>query len=971
MKSFKHLLMLAIMIPFIAACGSKYKYESVAGDPMNSRIYTLDNGLKVYMTVNKAEPRIQTYIAVRVGGKNDPSETTGLAHYFEHLMFKGSEQFGTSDYAAEKPLLDEIEAKFEKYRTLTDPAEREAMYAQIDSLSLEASKYFIPNEYDKLMAAIGAQGTNAYTGYDMTVYVEDIPSNQIENWAKVQADRFKHNVIRGFHTELETVYEEKNMSLTDDSRKSLEVMFATLFPNHPYGTQTILGTQEHLKNPSITNIKNYYKNWYVPNNMAICISGDFDPDMMIATIDKYFGDMVPNKELKRLEFKKEEPIKEPVVKEVYGLESPNVILAWRFNGMADMQNDTLNVLGNVLFNGRAGVVDLDINQAQRTLGAYAFPYSQADYTAYIMQGFPKQGQTLEQVKEIMLESLEKVKKGDFDEALLTAAINNAKRERMQKLEENAPRADMFVTAFINNIPWAQYVGELDRLSKITKEDVVKFANAHFGNNYVQVNKLEGKDDSVQKISKPKITPIHTNRDKVSAFLAQVQASEVAPIEPVFVDYEKDLTKTKAKSDIEVLYKQNTTNSLFSLTYLFDKGANDSKMLSLAADYIDLLGTDKYSAEELKQQFYNLACDYRITVNDNQTFFNLSGLSENMDQALALFEEFISDCKADEIALAAMKQNIFQARINNKLDQRQNYIRMTAYVQYGPENPFTDIFSNQQIQALTSEQLISEIKDLMDYEHTILYYGPMGVEEFVADINKVHYISETPKDMPQSRQFVQLQTNEDKVFIAPYDAKQIYMISYSNTGEKYDPEKAPIINMYGNYFGGGMNSIVFQEMREARGLAYSANAKYKLAYADKDAPYNYTSFIATQNDKMMDAIRAFDEIINNMPQSEAAFAVAKDNIIASIRTDRILGDRILWNYISAQKMGLTEDSRKLLFEKVQNFTLADIVKFQQEVVKDRKYYIGILGDEKDLDMESLGNGDYGKIVRLSQKDIFAY
>ncbi|MBR7157894.1 MAG: insulinase family protein, partial [Bacteroidales bacterium] len=96
MKLFRQLILLAIMIPFIAACGSKYKYESVAGDPMNTRIYTLDNGLKVYMTVNKSEPRIQTYIAVKVGGKNDPSETTGLAHYFEHLMFKGSEQFGTS-----------------------------------------------------------------------------------------------------------------------------------------------------------------------------------------------------------------------------------------------------------------------------------------------------------------------------------------------------------------------------------------------------------------------------------------------------------------------------------------------------------------------------------------------------------------------------------------------------------------------------------------------------------------------------------------------------------------------------------------------------------------------------------------------------------------------------------------------------------------------------------------------------------
>jgi hypothetical protein len=224
-------------------------------------------------------------------------------------------------------------------------------------------------------------------------------------------------------------------------------------------------------------------------------------------------------------------------------------------------------------------VDLDINQAQKTLGSYAFAMPQADYSVYIMQGFPKQGQTLEQVKEIMLSAIEKVKRGEFDESILTAAINNAKRTRMEQLEANQQRADMFVSAFINNIPWDQYVGELDRLSKITKEDVVKFANAHFANNYVQVNKLEGKDNSAQKISKPKITPIHTNRDKVSAFLAEVQASEVAPIEPVFLDYEKDLTKTSAKSNVEVLYKQNTTNSLFSLTYIFERGDNDNKMLS--------------------------------------------------------------------------------------------------------------------------------------------------------------------------------------------------------------------------------------------------------------------------------------------------------------------------------------------------------------------------------------------------------
>jgi len=268
MKPLFKLFVVAAALVFAAGCGSKYQYETVEGDLLDAKIYTLDNGLKVYMTVNPDEPRLQTYIAVKVGAKNDPSETTGLAHYFEHLMFKGTEQFGTSNFAAEKTLLDDIEKKFEEYRLLTDEAERAAAYKVIDSLSYEASKFAIPNEYDKLMAAIGAQGTNAYTSYDQTVYVEDIPSNQIETWAKIQADRFKNNVIRGFHTELETVYEEKNMSLTQDSRRVLEEMLAKLFPNHPYGKQSVLGTQEHLKNPSITNIKNYHKEWYVPNNIA-------------------------------------------------------------------------------------------------------------------------------------------------------------------------------------------------------------------------------------------------------------------------------------------------------------------------------------------------------------------------------------------------------------------------------------------------------------------------------------------------------------------------------------------------------------------------------------------------------------------------------------------------------------------------------------------------------------------------------
>ena len=301
----------------MAVQAQEYKYQTVPNDPMNTRIYTLQNGLKVYLSVYKEQPRIQTFIAVRTGGKNDPAETTGLAHYLEHIMFKGTSKFGTSNAEAEAPLLADIEQRYEEYRKLTDPEARRQAYHEIDSVSQLAAQYFIPNEYDKLMAAIGAEGTNAYTSNDVTCYTEDIPSNEVENWAKIQSDRFMNMVIRGFHTELEAVYEEYNMGLTQDSRKMFYALGAKLFPHHPYGTQTVIGTQDHLKNPSITNIKKYFAKWYVPNNTAICMSGDFDPDQVIRIIDKYFGAWKA-RPIAYPVFPKEKPITAPIDSTVWG-----------------------------------------------------------------------------------------------------------------------------------------------------------------------------------------------------------------------------------------------------------------------------------------------------------------------------------------------------------------------------------------------------------------------------------------------------------------------------------------------------------------------------------------------------------------------------------------------------------------------------------------------------------------------------
>lgn len=973
MNQLQRLSSLALFLLIVASVSSAtpkdYRYETVPNDPLKARIYTLDNGLKVYMTVNKETPRIQTFIAVKVGGKNDPAETTGLAHYFEHLMFKGSEKFGTQDYASEKPLLDQIEQKFEVYRKTTDEAQRKAIYHQIDSLSYEASKYAIPNEYDKLMAAIGANGTNAYTGFDQTVYVDDIPSNQIDNWAKIQADRFENNVIRGFHTELETVYEEKNMSLTKDPRKVYEAVLSSLFPHHPYGTQTVLGTQENLKNPSITNIKNYHQTWYVPNNIAICLSGDFDPDQMIATIDKYFGPLKPNTNLPKLDLPKEVSITVPITREVVGPDAESLALAWRFPGASSKEYEVLQVVSQILSNDKAGLIDLNLNQQQKVLQAYAYPMGMSDYSALLIQARPKQGQTLDEVKALLLDEVKKLRAGNFDEKMLQANINNFKLYQLQQLESNEGRADWLVNSFINGSAWADEVGTIDRMSRLTKADIVSFANQYLkDNNYAAIYKKQGKDPNEMKMGKPEITPIVMNRDVSSPFLQEIQASSVKPIEPQFLDFKKDLSQLKAKSDIPVLYKQNTANDLFQLTYVFDMGNNNDKALGTAFDYLEYLGTSDMTPEQVKSEFYRLACNFHVSPGSERTYVILSGLNENMPAAMQLFEKLMADAQVNKEAYTNLAADILKARKDAKLNQSQNFNRLSNYGMYGPKSPATNLLTENELNNLNPQELTDRIHRQNAYKHRILYYGPTAPKELLATINKYHQAPKVLKEIPAGNSFPRLETPTTRVLMAPYEAKQIYMSQLSNRGEKFDAAIEPTRQMYNEYFGGGMNSIVFQEMRESRGLAYSAWADIS-APSYLKYPYLVRTQIATQNDKMLDAITVFNEIINQMPESEVAFKLAKEALIARLRTDRTIKSNIIWAYVNAQDLGQNVDSRIKLYNDAQHMTLKDVIDFQQKWVKGRTYTYCILGDKKELDMEKLE--EVGPVQELTQEEIFGY
>ena len=966
MKRISIWIMMAVLV-FAAASCSKYKYETVKDDPTGARIYTLDNGLKVYMIVNKDEPRIDAHVAVKVGSKNDPQETTGLAHYFEHLMFKGTKQLGTTDYAKEEPLLNQIEELFEVYRKTTDPEQRKAIYHQIDSISYEASKIFIPNEYDKAMAAIGGRGTNAYTSNDVTCYTENIPSNQLENWAKIQADRFENVVLRGFHTELETIYEEYNMYAVMDQEKVQEAAFAALFPKHPYHTP-VIGWGDHLKNPSITNVKKYHDQWYVPNNMAVCLAGDFNPDEAIKVIDKYFGPLKPNKDLKKMEFEPEDPITAPVVKDVLGLESPNLLLAWRFPGANSPEAKYIDLISSILTNGKAGLIDLDVNQQQKVLSMYALSETMADYSAFVVMAEPLQGQSLEEVKQIALAEIEKVKKGEFDADLLTAIINNAKLQFMQQCDRSRFLVSAEVNCFINDIEWKDFVHEIDDLSKITKEDIVAFANEHFKDNYVQINKLEQPDPTDTRIAKPAITPIMMNRDASSQFLRDLQASTVTPIEPVFVDYKKDMSILSAKNDIPVLYKKNVSNGTFQLSYYFETGSYADKVMPFAANYLNFLGTDDMTPEEVQKAFYKLACSMYVSCSGEETQVTVSGLAENMEEAMQLAEKVIAHAKANPEALQMLKFNTLYERRNAKLNQRSNAQQMSAYAMYGPKNPQTNVLSSAELMQLGDEALIEKIHHIFDNEHKVLYYGPLAENELVDAVNRIHQVPGQLNPVVKGDPFAYLPTETDAVVVAPYDANQLNLQAFYNTGLKFNVETAPIIRLYNEYFGGGMNSIVFQEIREARGLAYSARANYSIP-SDLDHPSLFTYSIGTQNDKLIDALSAFDEIINNMPVSENAFNIAKESLISNLRTARTVKGNVLASYLAAQKRGLDYDLNKVIYEKVPSLTLDDVIKFQQEFVKDKPYTIGILGRKGDLDLKALEN--YGKIKQVSTDEIFGY
>lgn len=944
-----------------------YNYKYVTNDPSKTRFYTLKNGLTVILSPNNKEPNIEFRMSVRAGSNTDPKNATGLAHYLEHLLFKGTDRFGTADWKKEQPLLTKIDALYEKYNKTTDPTERKEIYKEIDKTSNEASNFSIANEYDKMIGAIGGKSSNAHTWYEETVYNEDFPSNSVDKFLAIQGERFRKPIFRIFHTELEAVYEEKNRGLDSDPNKLDEAMMAMVFPTHNYGQQTTIGTIEHLKNPSLVEIRNYYNKYYVPNNMAVIFTGDLNPDEMIKKIDKTFGYMV-TKPIALYNPMPEKPLTKIQQVDVYGPSAEMVEIYYRGYATNSKQSVMLNLIKTILYNGKAGLIDINLNKQQKTLKASASYQQMKDYGVFNLSAQPRQGQSLEEAAKLVLDQVDLLKKGEFDADLLKAIVANQKFFFLQAFDGNGNRAENLSTEFVlsKGLNWDKSLSEIDAMAKLTKAEVVAFANQFFKDNYVIGYKHKGEDKNVIKVEKPAITPINANAGLTSPFVKQLLDAPVKPIAPKFLDYKKDITFGKA-GIAEVLTTKNNENAIFRMTYRFNMGSNNYKLLQYAAAYLPFLSTDKYTAEELSKQFYNIACSYNLNVGAEVTTINITGLQENFDKATALVEHILANVKANEKALTDLKGSILKTRENAKLNKGQIMNALTSYAQYGSLNPFNNVLSNEEVKNIKADDLIYLLHNLNNYEHEITYYGPKDVANFTADIKKVHILPKAFTEAAPAKVYNYSVQDSNRVYFADYDMVQSEIRWLRNTG-LYNKKDGANIEVFNSYFGGGMGSIVFQTIRESKALAYSTFATY--VSPDKaDKQYSMIAYVGSQADKMNDAVNGMNELLNDLPQSDDAFNGAKDNVINELETARITKDGIFTRYFADKKLGYDYDSRIDLYKELKPITFKDIKAFHNQKIAHKPYTYLVVASDKRVKKEDLQK--FGTVTTLTLAQLFGY
>jgi len=934
-----------------------------AEDATDVHIYELPNGLRVYITTNSEEPRFYSEIAVRVGSKHDPEDTTGLAHYLEHLLFKGSTRLGTLDYEAEKPLLGEITALYEEHFVEEDPARRAEIYERINAVSNQAARFAVPNELDQLYGALGGTGVNAHTWREETVYKVDLPVNRIEQWAMIEADRFSNPVFRLFHTELETVYEEKNQSLDNSSWIIFEAVNNALYESHPY-RQSVLGDTDHLKRPSIERIHEYFDTWYVPNNMAIIISGDVDPDETIKVIARHFSTL----EAKPLP--PDPPLDEPPLDSVRRVTvhypgEEYVSLAFRTAPYGHEDMWALNLLDMILDNRTAGLINLNLNQAQRVREAGANPLPGNDYGTQMLWGIPREGQSLEEVEELLLDQLRLLKEGDFEDWILEAIVNDFRKTREQSFESNRGRVAAIREAYIGRRSWLDARHDLDRYAEVTREDIIRVANKYFSGGYVAGYRKDGPVD-LELIDKPPIDPLELDPSRRSPFAASILAMEADPIEPRFLDPEEEIRVLGHGTGRTIYHSANPLNGLYQLQVIVESGTDHDTYMSIAARLMGMAGTARLAPDELMKEWYRIGTDFRIGATGDQTIVTIAGLDDTLEESLALLREVLAQPTASDEALSDLVSIILDERETERKSPPSINTALVLYNRHGEESPTLEVPTAEELRTLTTQELLARVRDIPRTEHTITYVGPRDPDELERILARSLPVSaEGLKQVPPHR-FRRVRPVEETEILFVDQKTAQSEIRIESAGPHVDPTRRPDVDMFNEYFSGGMSAVVFQEIREARALAYFAGARYRTGsrIGEEDL---MIGALGTQVDKTNEALEAMLDLMDNPPREQQRFDLAIAALENQIRTSPIGFRGRIGAVRSWERLGIDSDPRQEVFHSLPDATVDDMMSFHRETIHAAPKLISIVGDSERIDMEALEA--IGRVRILEVDEIF--
>jgi len=934
-------------------------------DLMDVAIFQLDNGLTVYLTENNEEPRFYAEVVVRVGSKNDPEDATGLAHYLEHLLFKGTQELGTINYQREKPHLDRITQLYEQHFEETNPEKRKEIYVQINAESQLAAQYAVPNELDKLYQSMGAFSKNAGTGQELTFYQVNLPSNRLQQWAKIESHRlFNKPVFRLFHTELETVYDEKNLALDNKDRLIRDAVYERVYKKHPYGRST-LGTIEHLKKPSLVKIYDFFDTYYVPNNMAICISGDIKIEETIQIIAENFKDWKPQV-LPNPKQWEEDPIDrvEQVTVQYQGEEYVMIVFKTASQNHADVE--ALMLFDMILDNATAGLINLNLNQQQKVRKAGSRPILNNDYGAQELWGIPKKGQSLEEVERLLLEQINLIKQGQFEDWIIPAIVTDFKKIQKAGLENNESRVGALRNSFIANQNWGHAIRSISRMEQLTKENVVAVANKYFGDNYVVGYRIDAQH-KLPQVEKPQIDPIEMDPTRQSAFAASIMAMPVSEIEPVFIKSEQDYQIADYYPGVKLYHSENPVNDLFTLTFSFEVGRLHDQKLGAAALLLDKSGTPQFTSAGLKKEWYKLGADFNFSVGSQSTSFTITGLDENFGQVLVLALDLVRYSQADYATLSKLIQIILANREDAKKNYRAIAQAIAEYNLYGDQSSMLQMMANEQITQLKVDDLTQVIANLLTYKHTISYVGSLSVEELQNQLRLHHTLDGELRSSPPYEFFVPRQPEETEIYFFDKEMAQAY-VRLDFGDEVYNEAKRPVISLYNEYFDGGMSGVVFQEMREARALAYASYARY--ATGSRIGEQNQMlAIVLCQADKTPEAVEAFISLIDNLPISEERFDIAKEAIINRYKTAKVGFREVIGAVRTWEYQGLEVDPRVKRYQKILQSDIGILQDFHQSNITDRKKLISIVGPKSKIDMEALAK--YGKVTEVSLDQIFAF